>query len=242
MAIIRFVPVIKSPEAENIIIGGDFNFYASSEPAYYTITSGTSVAMYDPINRPGNWHNNSSFADIHTQATRTSLLSDGGNNGGMDDRFDMFFVSGDLMTGTNRMIAIPSSYEVVGQDGQRFNQSVISPANQAVPWNIATKLYYMSDHLPVFMKFALGGTVWVDENIKSESFEILQINNSFYISSEKSEVYFAQIYNSLGQSVLYKKMNGNNNEINIENLPKGMYVLYVYNNSTENMYHKFVKQ
>ncbi|HCQ28768.1 MAG TPA: hypothetical protein DIU39_00680 [Flavobacteriales bacterium] len=228
------------PEAENIIIGGDFNFYASSEPAYYTITSGTSVTMYDPINRPGNWHNNSSFADIHTQSSRTSLLSDGGNNGGMDDRFDMFFVSGDLMSGTNRMIAIPSSYETVGQDGQRFNQSVISPANQSVPQNIATKLYYMSDHLPVYMEFALGGTIGVGE-VNNNRFEIRYYNNEIFIENSSKENLTLKIFNSLGQQVFLQKTSDIDSQIPVQTLPNGMYVVYVQDENNNVSYLKFVK-
>ncbi len=230
------------PQAENVIIGGDFNFYASSEPAYYTITNNSSLPMYDPINRPGNWHNNSTFADIHTQATRTTLLPDGGNNGGMDDRFDMFFVSSDLMSGANRMIGIPSSYEAVGQDGNRFNQSVISPANQAVPQNIASKLYHMSDHLPVYMEFALGGTIGINDWSQSNEFDIYQVNEFLRIKNKKHHALTLRIYNSIGELITTKTFSDTDNYVNISTLSPGMYIAYVVDENNNIRYLKFVKQ
>ncbi len=230
------------PQAENVIIGGDFNFYASSEPAYYTITNNSSLPMYDPVNRPGNWHNNSTFADIHTQATRTTLLADGGNNGGMDDRFDMFFVSSDLMSGANRMIGIPSSYEAVGQDGNRFNQSVISPANQAVPQNIASKLYHMSDHLPVYMEFALGGTIGINDWSQSNEFDIYQVNEFLRIKNKKHHALTLRIYNSIGELITTKTFSDTDNYVNISTLSPGMYIAYVVDENNNIRYLKFVKQ
>ncbi len=230
------------PQAENVIIGGDFNFYASSEPAYYTIANNSSLPMYDPVNRPGNWHNNSAFADIHTQATRTTLLPDGGNNGGMDDRFDMFFVSSDLMSGANRMIGILSSYEAVGQDGNRFNQSVISPANQAVPQNIASKLYHMSDHLPVYMEFALGGTIGINDWSQSNEFEIYQVNEFLRIKNKKHHALTLRIYNSIGELITTKTFSDTDNYVNISALSLGMYIAYVVDENNNIQYLKFVKQ
>ena len=47
--------------------------------------------LFDPINRIGHWHNNSSFADVHTQSPRTSSFG-GGANGGMDDRLSLIHI------------------------------------------------------------------------------------------------------------------------------------------------------
>ena len=48
--------------------------------------------LFDPIDRIGNWHNNSSFSDVHTQSPRTAQFG-GGASGGMDDRFDFILFS-----------------------------------------------------------------------------------------------------------------------------------------------------
>src|SRR5690606_30028980 len=77
--------------AENIIFGGDFNFYGSGiEPAWNAVLSGGIFPLVDPIDSPGDWHNNSDYAWLHTQSTRTEDV-DGGAYGGMDDRFDIIF-------------------------------------------------------------------------------------------------------------------------------------------------------
>ncbi len=47
--------------------------------------------FYDPINRVGDWHNNPSYADIHTQSTHT-VYNNCASTGGMDDRFDFIMV------------------------------------------------------------------------------------------------------------------------------------------------------
>ena len=85
------------------IVSGDFNIYSNnsiSEPAFDMLTTegGNSQGqLFDPINRIGNWHNNSSFADVHTQSPRTTQFG-GGANGGMDDRFDWLFISGTMIS------------------------------------------------------------------------------------------------------------------------------------------------
>lgn len=137
-------------ELSNIIFGGDLNIYKSSEKAYEEIISGRDIMLYDPIFSAGNWHNNQSYASIHTQSTRSAQFG-GGASGGMDDRFDMIFVSEDLLNGSNRLEYIEESYSALGQDGLRFNQSMLSPANSTIPDSICSALYYMSDHLPVMM-------------------------------------------------------------------------------------------
>jgi hypothetical protein len=81
------------PPNSNFLILGDFNIYYSDEPAYQKLLDQTlSGYVLDPINRPGYWHDNIDFADIHTQSTRTRQFN-GGATGGMDDRFDMILIS-----------------------------------------------------------------------------------------------------------------------------------------------------
>ena len=71
------------PENSQFIVGGDFNIYSndsSSEPAFDMLTGNSDDndgQLYDPINRIGPWHNNSSYADVHTQSPRTSSFGGG---------------------------------------------------------------------------------------------------------------------------------------------------------------------
>ena len=147
---------LNSLDENYFIVGGDFNIYSnnqSSEPAFEMLTgiSGNNNGrLFDPINRIGHWHNNSSFADVHTQSPRTSSFG-GGAPGGMDDRFDWLFVSAALLSDSSDIHYIEDSYETFGNDGNHFNQAINSGNNMSVSNAIANALHDASDHLPVYM-------------------------------------------------------------------------------------------
>ncbi len=140
--------LLSLPPETNYIVLGDFNIYTSSESAFQHLTvDGTCL---DPINAPGNWHNNSSFSAIHTQSPRLDSFG-GGSSGGLDDRFDMVLISDDLLDNV-----ISTAYRSYGNDGFHFNQSVNYGINYAVPDSVANALYYASDHLPVLCDFVFS--------------------------------------------------------------------------------------
>ena len=162
---------------KRLFVGGDFNFYNNSDLACQEILNGQGVNLYDPINRMGSWHNNAGYKKYHTQSTRASNGGyAGGANGGMDDRFDFIFVSNDVLYGSEGVHYIDDSYEAVGQDGLRFNDDIHIPANTAVSQSIANSLFYMSDHLPVSLEFAVGGTINVEEI--DDDVKLIYKNNS----------------------------------------------------------------
>ena len=88
------------PAGSHFIVAGDFNIYSNSsasEPAFEMLTGegdDDDGRLFDPVDRIGHWHNNGSFADVHTQSPRS------GNYGGMDDRFDWIFVSEAVLSET----------------------------------------------------------------------------------------------------------------------------------------------
>jgi len=140
----------------NYLVIGDFNIYVSSELAYQKLLDQTNSGyVIDPINRPGNWHNNFSFVDIHTQSTRTRQFG-GGANGGMDDRFDMILVSESIVE-AGGIHYLDSTYIAYGNDGNHFNDSLNAPPNNAVTQEIANALHYASDHIPLFATFRFDG-------------------------------------------------------------------------------------
>ena len=139
---------------DNVLVMGDFNVYKSSEAAYSTLTTGATTWFYDPISTPGNWNNNSSFAAVHTQSTRTSSSCFSG--GGLDDRFDQILVTQNIIGGTNQMTYKTGSYVAIGNDGNHFNQDLNSGTNNSVPSNVLYALYNNSDHLPVMATFSLA--------------------------------------------------------------------------------------
>lgn len=135
-----------------VIVTGDFNVYTSSEPAYQLLLSAGPAQLRDPLNRPGSWHDNAAFADIHTQSTRTESFG-GGATGGMDDRFDFMLVTDDFLDAAGPEIQ-PDTYTAVGNDGNHLNVSLIFGGNTAVPMEVATAIYQSSDHLPVSCRFS----------------------------------------------------------------------------------------
>lgn len=153
--------------AENTIVGGDMNIYGSSEVAYINMTGTAQANLFDPIG-PGNYHSNSAFAIHFTQSTRVDPI-DGGSTGGMDDRFDMMWFSDDIQTGNNAVKFVNGSYRAIGQDGLRLNQSLLNPTNTSEPSNVMNALYYMSDHLPVYMEIEVGGNLGFGEDLGSPS-------------------------------------------------------------------------
>ena len=92
------------------VVAGDMNVYTSEEPGYQQLLE----ELSDPINRPGSWHNNVDFADVHTQSPRLRQFG-GGVNGGMDDRFDQILLSPALLSRY-----LPGSYTSFGNDGNHI--------------------------------------------------------------------------------------------------------------------------
>lgn len=152
------------------IVGGDFNIYSnnsSSEPAFDMLTSSSDDndgQMFDPVNRIGHWHNNSSYSDVHTQSPRTSSFG-GGANGGMDDRFDWLFVSQSILDQDSPMQYVEGTYWAVGNDGNHFNDAINDGNNNSVSEEIADALHDASDHLPVYMDVWFDDITYSDQGI-----------------------------------------------------------------------------
>jgi hypothetical protein len=145
--------VDSKPLMRNHIICGDMNVYKSSEACYQNLLTGGLLPFIDPINTPGDWNNNSSFAAVHTQSSRASGSYACGSTGGLDDRFDQILTTPNVLSGTDGLYFVPNSYKAVGNDGLHFNNSIWGgAANLQYPDSVLRALYYMSDHLPVTMK------------------------------------------------------------------------------------------
>ncbi len=161
---------LNTASANYFIVAGDFNIYSNSsstEPAFNMLTGSSDNnggRLFDPINRIGNWHNNISFSDVHTQSPRTSSFG-GGANGGMDDRFDWLFVGESILNDQSRMIYIEDSYTAYGNDGNHFNDAINNGNNFSVPDQIADALHDASDHLPVYMDIWFDDLVFSDRGI-----------------------------------------------------------------------------
>ncbi|MDC0479935.1 lamin tail domain-containing protein [Candidatus Marinimicrobia bacterium] len=155
-------------EGSYFMVAGDFNIYSNSssdEPAFDMLTGDASDndgQLFDPIDRVGPWHNNSSYADVHTQSPRTTSFG-GGAPGGMDDRFDWIFTSAEMLNPESEMRYIDETYTALGNDGNHFNDAINNGNNLSVSDIVADAIHDASDHLPVYMD------VWFDDLVYNEA-------------------------------------------------------------------------
>ena len=230
----------------NNIIGGDFNFYTNTETAYQTLCYSGTYPFNDPISREGSWNNNFSFADVHSQSTRSSNQIECGATGGTDDRFDFLLVSDNVLSGVDRVNYVANSYSSLGNNGSTYNGNINDASNtSSVPSSILNALFYMSDHLPVVMKVALEypstslGINDDDEKNRIDqeiiSFDIFpnpakdHVNIGFDINNK--EHLRLEISNILGQELSNFEIDSEKGTImlDISDLDKGMYFVSLMN-------------
>ena len=220
--------------ASHFIVTGDFNIYRSIEPAYQNLLNqANSGYVLDPIDTPGDWHNNFSFASIHTQSPRIRQFG-GGANGGMDDRFDMILISQSI-SDDGGVSYVSDSYTAYGNDGNHFNDSINAPPNTAVGQEIADAIHYASDHLPLFATFNFDVPVSVETEIVPTEFMLYQnypnpFNPSTTINYSIPEIVFVSIsvYDVLGNEIatlVNEEKPAGSYEINFNatNLSSGIY-------------------
>lgn len=142
------------------IYAGDFNMRSSFEAAYQKLLSTGNGQGFDPINTPGNWHNNSSIRHTHTQAPASSQQYPGQVTGGVDDRFDFQLVTGEFLD-TEGLDYISGSYRAFGNNGTHFCcNSSITTGTGASP-AILDALQKATDHLPVVADYQLPAVMSV---------------------------------------------------------------------------------
>ncbi len=231
----QFINYVETlPADSNIIFGGDFNLYSALEPAFQVITSGTEdINFLDPIDEIGAWNNNSQFAQVHTQSTRSSNddFDDFGAGGGLDDRFDFIFISDNLKNQNNPIRYVENSYAAFGNNGNCFNDNISdNDCYGAYNQNLRNLLYLMSDHLPVVMSLE------IDENfLKSKDFDIedlisfsngnivqdiLALNFNTNVQNKKFS-----IYNALGQEIHQSSVIAKHVEVDVSEYSVGVYFL-----------------
>ena len=212
--------------AENTVVAGDMNVYNNSEAAYINLTGSTQANLYDVVGS-GIWHSNAFYKMHFTQSTRIVAI-DGGSTGGMDDRFDMVLFSDDMQTGTKGAKYIPGTYRAVGQDGLRLNSSLIDPLNNSEPTNVINALYYMSDHLPVYMEVAVGGNVGVNqESIAPLKVYPVPANDLLYVKVDAAVKSIHLVDLSGRILTLSPEISGNVLKLDVASFATGSYLLQV---------------
>jgi len=232
----------------NCTFSGDFNLYGAEEPAYQELIdySNSLYRFYDPINQEGHWNNNSAYAQYHTQSTHSQ--SNGCfSTGGMDDRFDFILVSPYVYYGSKKVQVVPSSYHALGQDGNRFNGTIISPANSSIPTTVANALYNESDHLPVITKFAIDTRTGISDYASDFFMNVtnpIRDQLSIGIQISESDTYTFDIFSIDGKKLATYTQNLEQGAHQLQySFPycKGIYLLKVSNSKHQQIVKKLVK-
>ena len=149
-------------QGTSAIYTGDFNIQSSSEAMYQTLLSPGHGQAFDPLNRPGNWHNSSGFRSLHTQSPYDSSFGDSSLvAGGVDDRFDFQLVTGELLDNEG-LSYLGGSYRAFGNNGSHsLNDSINDSSNNAQPSNVLNALARVSDHLPVVADYQIPARMGV---------------------------------------------------------------------------------
>lgn len=236
----------KLPANSFVLFSGDFNFYTSNEDGFRILTEPTNhITIVDPINRlcppfPNDgkdyygddydntyFWNNSSFADVHSQSTRTFQINGDGAGGGMDDRFDFIMMSKNFTTNSN-LYYVNDSYKAVGNNGNCYNSFVSNTScTGGFSQTLRNALYQFSDHLPIVMHIETPeNSLSIPENYHPISFLNANIVKNSITLSVKEKVNSIIIYNQLGQ-IVYQTKNINKSELNIDinTFSKGIYYL-----------------
>jgi len=213
----------------NVVILGDMNLYSSSEAAYQNMVNFDEerFRVYDPISMSGDWSGNSYFSMIHTQSTHST--SDCFVGGGLDDRFDFILISEEIRDDLLKVKYVPSSYEVIGQDGQHFNSAIIDyPVNSIYPEELINALYNISDHLPVVVKLRINQSVAnIDEgNIKNEIFVSTLVSDEIFVDLRNVYKIKFELYNTLGQK-LKEGVEDGSFKMNVSSYESGVYFLKI---------------
>lgn len=231
----------------NYIMAGDFNLARSTEAAYQDLINyvDPTLRFFDPVNVAGSWSNNSIFAALHTQSTHTSGGCFAG--GGMDDRFDFILISDEIRNNTDDVRYIPNTYQALGQDGLRFNQTIISPTNNSVPSVVSQALFNMSDHLPVIMdmEVSISGALSL---AKTNPISKLKFANPtsgqllIDLSNQKTQIKEVQILSITGKLIDLKRIDTESYlEFDLQDLPNGTYFIKVINQGYQQKVEKLIK-
>ncbi len=232
--------LINIPSNHYVIISGDFNLYTGQEGAYQELLDQTNaIVLKDPINKDGNWHNNSTYQDIHTQSSRLSNddFDDRGAGGGIDDRFDFILISENLENSSSLKYS-PNSYKAYGNNGNCYNKAVNDVScTGAFSQTLRDALYNMSDHLPVIMQLETNKVLNTESQVSAQSYLKFIKGNlvTKKISLKADDSIFGRqivIYNSMGQKIKSIILIKQNNHIDATNFANGIYYIKLQNTTS----------
>lgn len=238
---------------DNVLFLGDLNLKKSSEGAYQSLTqySNANIRFIDPINKEGNWNNNSYYKDIHSQSTHTS--SNGcASGGGLDDRFDLILASAPIINGSDHFTYVNNSYQTLGNDGNHFNGAIISGTNNSAPSNVIQALYNLSDHLPVILKVEvdqIGAGLNPSKQNASWHFRIENPAGntaSIQIYTAMATNLSVEIFDMEGRKLYFEEIRNLNQltqkSLNVSSLKAGIYLLKIKDAQGNQQTQKWIKR
>lgn len=153
----------------NVLYLGDLNFGSYTEQGYANLLASGNGQASDPLDL-ATWPN-FGVAEHMTQSTRSTVLSDGGASGGMDDRFDIQLTTASLLDGEGLSYIGPTSaglgsmehsYNALGNDGVSWNTRINNTyAGRSQSASVLDALHGFSDHLPVVADYQLPAVLEV---------------------------------------------------------------------------------
>jgi len=130
-------------DGKSIIYLGDFNILSSSEGTRTNMSVVGNGQAFDVVDSPGQWRDNTAFSKLHTQNPGAA----------MDDRFDLMFVTEEMLDGTG-IDYIANSYRVFGNNGTHALNSTVDSGTGATS-AVLTALANAGDHLPMVADFTV---------------------------------------------------------------------------------------
>jgi len=245
----QFTAVLETIDPNSyVIFTGDLNLYDAEEPAYLELLDPTNaIKMVDPIDTPGDWHNNVDFQNLHTQSTRQSSGGFGaGAGGGMDDRFDFILVSENMLTDPKLQYS-PGSYKAYGNNGNCYDNDVnAAECTGEFQQSLRNQLYNMSDHLPVIMQLQTNQNIilanedvtYLQNKIRLEK-TIVSTEVRLEFSQQPMVPITVEIFNTIGQKLTETTLTTENGSINVSELSNGIY--YLKTNISNSQTLKFLK-
>lgn len=220
-----------------VFFAGDFNLYSSDEEAYQELLSQqNAIPFIDPIDSPGDWHQNETFSYLHTQSTRVSNVGFGtGASGGMDDRFDFILLSENFFLDNPNLQYITDSYHAFGNNKNCYKKDIHdTDCTGEFSQEIREKLFWMSDHLPVVLEIetqrALLNTP--TKKLPTHLPKIMSnpVENNLFIqipSLTSDQPLKIKVYNVMGKAIINSAIAHKDSIISlpVEHLPAGVYFI-----------------
>jgi exonuclease III len=167
------------PVGSFVLLAGDYNIYANSEPAYQLLMNEDNlIPLADPFEEYGNWSSsNFSHKEILTQSTRQTQIFNDGAGGGMDDRFDLILFSENLTQPNSILRYQDNSFKSLGNTGECYNMSITDcDESNPVPFDVLRSMYYLSDHLPQVCSFLFDGNVGIAKHESDDYGMLIYVN------------------------------------------------------------------